>query len=204
MYTYEEFDDPYKHFIITPNNGIYQYVNDVWDKEFIIDKSISSEFFSRAIIKNNKILSFLQTIINDFSEKIEIDILPLSLVEYRQNIDVSSYYTINRGTHLDKQNKEFVGLWYFKDTNDIGGMDLYVCKDEYGNEKKFLPYSSNKMILFKNHKNAWHGVTHRNKTNFPRKSIYFFTERKSLGGLTPAQIEYLRSKVHKSYNFNIS
>ena len=105
MYTYEEFDDPYKHFIITPNNGIYQYVNDVWDKEFIIDKSISSEFFSRAIIKNNKILSFLQTIINDFSEKIEIDILPLSLVEYRQNIDVSSYYTINRGTHLDKQNK---------------------------------------------------------------------------------------------------
>ena len=203
MYTFEEFDDPYKHFIITPNTNIYEYINDVWENEFYINKSISSEFFSRAIIKNEKILSFLQILIDDFSEKIEIDVLPISSAEYKQNIDISSHYTIDRGTHLDNQKKELIGLWYFKHPNDSGGMDLYVCKDSQGNEKKFLPYSSNKMILFKNHKNAWHGVTHRTKTNFTRKSLYIFTERKSLDGLTPAQIAYLRSRVHKSHSFNI-
>ena len=203
MYTFEEFKDPFHHFIITPNSDIYNYVSNAWNKEFYTDINFSSKFFKRCIIKNKKILSFLQTIINDFSEKIEIDILPISSAEYKQNIDISFEYTIDRGTHLDNQKKELIGLWYFKDPNDTGGMDLYVCKDSEGSEKKFLQYSSNKMILFKNHKNAWHGVTYRNKTNFPRKSLYFFTERKSLEGLTPAQIAYLRSRVHKSNKFNI-
>lgn len=199
MYTFEEFEEPFHHYIITPDWDIYDYVDSVWDKEFLEDKDFSSKFFTRSIVKNTKTLDFLKNIISDFSNKLEVDILPFTS-EFRHNIDVSDYYTIDRGTHLDKQTKELIALWYFKHPLDAGGMDLYLCNKQYGSTKKYLPYASNKMILFKNHKYAWHGVTYRQKTQYKRKSMYIYTERKSLDNLSPKQLEYLRSTI-KNKNF---
>jgi hypothetical protein len=194
MYNFEEFRDPFHHYIITPDPTIYSYLDSVWDGEFFKDENFSSKFFERCAVKNTKILDYLNSIVSDFSKILNLESLPTS-VEYKENIDVSDYYTIDRGTHLDKQTKELIALWYFKHPHDSGGMDLYICNKQNGSTKKYLPYSSNKMILFKNHTHAWHGVTYRQKTQYKRKSMYIYTERKSLVNLSPKQLDYLRSTI---------
>ena len=60
MYTFEEFEEPFHHYIITPDPTIYSYVDSVWDKEFLEDKDFSSKFFTRSIVKNTNTLDFLK------------------------------------------------------------------------------------------------------------------------------------------------
>ncbi|OGG48351.1 hypothetical protein A3D66_02175 [Candidatus Kaiserbacteria bacterium RIFCSPHIGHO2_02_FULL_50_9] len=88
-----------------------------------------------------------------------------------------------RGVHIDKPDKLFAGLFYLRHPDDDskgGNLELYRWKgkrvfwDKQWTEFRYVervgevPYRSNTLVLFLNSPDSLHGVTVREKTDFPR------------------------------------
>ena len=94
---------------------------------------------------------------------------------YSENKPSSTGYKI-RGWHLDTGDKHLVGLWYFKhpDEEDDGG-DLLLMNPVTKDHKK-IKYERNKIIIFPNLPTAWHAVTPRKPSKYPRRYINLLVE----------------------------
>ena len=94
---------------------------------------------------------------------------------YSENEATDYDYKI-RGLHLDTGDKHLVGLWYFKhpDDKDSGG-DLILFNPKT-KEKKVVEYGSNVFVIFPNLMTAWHAVTPRKASKYPRRYINLLLE----------------------------
>jgi hypothetical protein len=89
---------------------------------------------------------------------------------YSENEATDYDYKI-RGLHLDTGDKHLVGLWYFKHPDDIdSGGDLILINPKT-KEKKVVEYGSNVFVIFPNLMTAWHAVTPRKASKYPRRYI---------------------------------
>lgn len=76
-----------------------------------------------------------------------------------------------RGYHLDKGNKQLVGLWYFKDDYDEAEGGNLILFNPETKRKKEIAYQENFLILFPNTITSWHSVTPRHFGVSARKFI---------------------------------
>ena len=77
--------------------------------------------------------------------------------------------------HLDRAVSLFAGLLYFRlDGDDSAGGDLQLYDGEH--PVKTIPYRANTLVFFANSPRAFHGVTPRSVTPWPRLHVNFVGE----------------------------
>ena len=77
--------------------------------------------------------------------------------------------------HLDRAVSLFAGLLYFRlDGDDSTGGDLQLYDGAH--PVKTIPYRANTLVFFVNSPRAFHGVTPRSVTPWPRLHVNFVAE----------------------------
>lgn len=147
--------------------------------------------------------------INTFSHgKVLLD------AQFAINTPVFGTPTSIRGTHLDRPNKLFTGLYYFRHPEDSSkGGDLEICRlkkqdlilrekemdSQYFEVIKTIKYQPNTLVLFLNTINSFHAVTVREVTTFPRLFINLLGEvEEPLFSLGKEQIS-LQKKIQRFF-----
>ncbi len=117
-------------------------------------------------------------------------------VQFGINSPVTEVSTV-RGPHVDKPEKLFAALLYFRRPDDPstgGDLGLYRCTkrtdafdgqynigDAHVERVKSVPYKPNSLVMWINSKQSLHGVSPRSVTDVPRRYVNFIAETYSLG-----------------------
>jgi hypothetical protein len=182
------YSEPFFHIAGSLEPEFYDLVNDSWDT--VKNENYNPSTGNRAntnVPESEYIFKKLNTflletykicvpeIVKCYPKIVEKEIQLKSRILYSENKADDNGYKI-RGWHLDTGEKILVGLWYFKhpDEEDCGG-DLMIMNPKT-KETKTIPYASNQLILFPNTMSAWHAVTPRKPSKYPRRYINFLLE----------------------------
>ena len=129
-------------------------------------------------------------------------------VQFGVNSPVSAPSTV-RGPHVDKPEKLFAALLYFRDPLDDadgGDLELYRVRsprwhfdgrrdlrDEMVERFETVPYAPNTLVAWLNTQRSLHGVTPRVRSTRPRRYVNFIAECYRLK--TPGFFEVKRSRT---------
>jgi hypothetical protein len=179
--------DPFPHIIGSIDEGLYNQAYDTW--ETVVHENYSEMTGNRSNVDMpegeladklaNIVLGchskFQQDYFDCYKKMIGIEYKVAVRLLYSENKATDHDYKI-RGLHLDTGDKHLVGLWYFKhpDDTDSGG-DLILLNPKT-KEKKVVEYASNVFVIFPNLMTAWHAVTPRKSSKYPRRYINLLLE----------------------------
>jgi hypothetical protein len=94
---------------------------------------------------------------------------------YSENKPTDYEYKI-RGLHLDTGDKHLVGLWYFKHPDEVDDGGDLILMNPLTKQRKVVKYDSNMLVIFPNLPTAWHAVTSRKPSKYPRRYINLILE----------------------------
>jgi hypothetical protein len=179
---------PFPHIEGSLDDTLYQEVLESWDS--IDHKNHLAKTGNRSNVVlddselNKKISSIIwrcyENLINPlvycYPKLTEQEFALQTRIIYSENLPSDELYKI-RGWHLDTGDKFLVGLWYFKhpDEPEECGGDLLIMNPKT-KEMKVVGYGSNKFIIFPNTVEAWHAVTSRKPSKYPRRYINLLLE----------------------------
>ena len=186
--------DPFPHIEGSLDENLYQDVLDSWEDLEGLQKDYIEAAGNRCNInlKNQNIEAYLSKL----CFKIHSDLMDVYLENYPKlldkefRLDFRALYSENKASensykirswHLDSGDKFLVGLWYFKhpdEEEDCGG-DLLLM-NPLTKEHKQVKYGSNKFVIFPNIPTAWHAVTPRNPSKYPRRYVNLLIESPEL------------------------
>jgi len=182
------YNDPFPHIIGSLDTELYEEVCSSWKNinhtsfSEIAGKRSNIPLTDKSIIsKLNPILfhcyeTFLPSIFTCYPKLIEkkgITLTPKIL--YSQNDIFKNEYKI-RGLHLDTGEKIIIGLWYFKNPEEIDDGGDLILMNPISKDTKIVKYDSNLFIAFPNITTAWHAVTPRKASKYPRNYINLLLE----------------------------
>jgi len=172
------FNDPISHIDTSFDKDFYDYCDNNWQSNSKVD--LKNRYNS--LINDSAIVDTLNQITSVVFECF-IETLTTVYPKWKGNI-ISKRYQFSgnrmssqpykmRDWHLDKGNKAIIGLWYFKHPNDTDEAGLHISN---GNNKKYIPYSENRCVLFPNLPNSWHKVGERSMWTHERRFINIILE----------------------------
>jgi hypothetical protein len=181
-------NDPFPHIVGSLDSDLYEQVNKSWENINHTDYSESAGNRSNIQLEDPELLSklvpfifnsyekFLPNIFDCYPKLLQKEGISLSpRILYSENIPSDKGYKI-RGLHLDTGDKIVVGLWYFKHPEDIdSGGDLILMNPKTKESKK-IEYGSNVFVIFPNVTTAWHMLTPRKPSKYPRRYINLLLE----------------------------
>jgi hypothetical protein len=180
-------NDPFPHLIGSLDEELYKQLYDSW--ETVVHKNYNEKTGNRSNvpIPEGVTLNTLANIVLTCHSKFQEDYFGCysKLIGMEYKVAIRALYSENkatdyeykiRGLHLDTGDKHLVGLWYFKhpDDNDSGG-DLILLNPKT-KQKKVVEYGSNVFVIFPNLMTAWHAVTPRKPSKYPRRYINLLLE----------------------------
>jgi hypothetical protein len=176
------YTNPFPHAVITPPEDIYNYVKSVYPAAPTLDPGARTNLE----VSDTRITTYLDSVLIEAFEAF----LPTLSLEYPKmnfsSIQTAKRYLFShntpnlkpnviRGLHLDNGTKIVVGLWYFKDSDDDAGGDLFLV-NPHTKQSTIFKYDTNKLIIFPNLLTSWHAVTQRAPSSVPRKFINIVME----------------------------
>ena len=181
-------NDPFPHIEGSLDESLYQEVLDSWNS--ISHNNHSTAAGNRSnkqlteINLNTKLSSIIwncyenliNSLVHSYPKLTETEFTLQTRIIYSENIPSENSYKI-RGWHLDSGDKFLVGLWYFKhpEEPENSGGDLILMNPKT-KKIKVIEYSSNKFVIFANTPVAWHSVTDRKPSKYPRRYINLILE----------------------------
>jgi len=184
-------NDPFPHMIGSLDQTVYKAALDSWENikhENHVDYTGNR---SNVNMKNTGLYNYLTKIMLDTYGKFVDDVMLCYPKLYGKEYDLTSriLYSENsasetpykiRGWHLDSGDKCLVGLWYFKHPEDVAsGGDLLLMNPKT-KESKRIQYDSNVFVVFPNLTTAWHAITPRKPSKYPRRYINLLLESKEI------------------------
>lgn len=182
-------DKPFFHITTSFDQETYNEVLSFWETQTHTNHNESSGNRSnieipRSIELHKKLSDFIFTC-NEYSATELIKHYPKLIktgAELKTRIlcseNISSDYPYKiRGWHLDSGDKFIVGLWYFKhpdEEEDCGG-DLLLMNPST-KDFKLVKYEANTLVIFPNTPNAWHAITPRKPSKYPRRYVNLLLE----------------------------
>jgi hypothetical protein len=183
--------DPFPHIIGSLEEEAYKAALDSWEN---VEHENHIEYAgnrSNINVTDQRLCNYLTKIMLDSYGKFVDDVMLCypklygkeydltSRILYSENIASETPYKI-RGLHLDSGDKCLVGLWYFKHPEDTSsGGDLLLMNPKTKQCKR-IEYGSNVFVLFPNLTTAWHAVTPRQPSKYPRRYINLLLESKQV------------------------
>lgn len=132
--------------------------NDVVITDSLLIEALTSELRMAALV-------FKSDLFRCYNRDINIDYNRFMYATQRARSDATPV----RQRHLDLGKKVVIGLWYFADPRDTAGGNLILGS-------MTIPYQENIMVIFPNTIDAWHEVTPRGPSTYPRRFINFVGE----------------------------
>jgi hypothetical protein len=181
--------DPFPHLIGTLPEDLYREVYDSWEQIEHKDYSVVAGNRSNIPMPNevdmsNKLAQlslychnyFQADMFECYKKLAEIGEYKISVrLLYSENKPSEDGYKI-RGLHLDTGDKHLVGLWYFKHPEDKDSGGDLVLMNPLTKQRKLVEYGSNVFVAFPNLTTAWHAVTARKPSKYPRRYINLLLE----------------------------
>jgi len=176
------YTNPFPHAVITPPEDLYNYVKSVYpDAPTLIPGSRTN-----LEVYDARVTTYLDSVLATAFEAFLPDLkLEYPKMDFNSIQPVKRYLfshntpnltpNVIRGLHLDNGTKIVVGLWYFKDSEDDAGGDLFLVNPRT-KQNTIFKYDSNMLIIFPNLLTSWHAVTQRAASSMPRKFINIILE----------------------------
>lgn len=176
------YTNPFPHAVITPPEDIYSYVKSIYPDA----PTLTPGSRTNLEVYDARVITYLDSVLTTAFEAFLPDLkLEYPKMDFNSVQPVKRYLfshntpnltpNVIRGLHLDNGTKIVVGLWYFKDSEDDAGGDLFLVNPRT-KQNTIFKYDTNKLIIFPNLLTSWHAVTQRAASSMPRKFINIIME----------------------------